>query len=126
VAPVAAPRPTLHFRSFPEFNENGGVKMARQVPFDEQTHAEIARKQYLEYEYNQNNPDAAEDEAARHVWLRRLKKALDVLTPRQRKVYILLVGYGLSETAIAEMLNISQQAVAERYKRAEKKLRQFR
>ncbi len=59
--------------------------MAHRIPFDEQEYAEIARKQYLEHEYSQNNPDEAEDEATRIEWRRKLKAALSILTPRQRE-----------------------------------------
>ena len=100
--------------------------MAHKIPFDEQEYVGITRKQYLEYEHSQNNSDEIEDEAIRIVWLKKLKQALDVLTPRQREVYVLIVGYKLSEAAIAAKLKISQQAVSDRYKRAEKKLQHFR
>ncbi len=99
--------------------------MAHKIPFDEQEYAEIARRQYQEHEYSQNNPDEAEDEATRIEWRRKLKAALSILTPRQREVYILIVGYRQTEKKIAAKLKISQQAVCDRYRRAEKKLRQF-
>lgn len=40
--------------------------------------------------------------------------------------YIRQVGYGLEEKEIAKKLGLTQQAVSDRYRRAEKKLRQFK
>lgn len=100
--------------------------MVREIPFDEPARAEIARRQYLKHEHSLHNPSDTEEEALWIARLEDLKKALDALTPLQRSVYVLMVGYRLSEAEIAEKLKISQQAVSERYRRAEKKLQRFR
>ena len=88
--------------------------------------SEIARRSYLDYERGKDEPEETEVEADWIAQRKKLRQALSVLTSRQRAVYVLLVGQRLSEQEIAAKLHISQQAVCDRYRRAEKKLRQFR
>jgi len=54
-----------------------------------------------------------------------LKLALKKLTVKQRQVLLCLDYQGISERDTAEILNITQQAVHNRYKAAMKKLKKF-
>lgn len=96
------------------------------IPYEFVEHTELARKSYLEYERGMGAPDEAEVEAEWVAERKKLHQALDKLTSRQRQVYIMKAGYGLEEQEIAKKLNITQQAVSDRYRRAENKLQQFR
>ena len=92
------------------------------VPLEFVEHTELARKSYLDYERDRDAPDDAEIEAGWNTDRIKLKHALDQLTPKQREVFILRVGYQMSEVEIADRLNISQQAVSMHYRRTQKKL----
>ena len=83
---------------------------------------EIARKSYLDYERGANTTDEATTEAEWIAERKKLYEALEILTPRQREVFVLKVGHRMSEGEIAKRLKISQSAVSQFYSAARKKM----
>ena len=94
----------------------------KRIPYEMVEHTELARKSYQDYECGKNVPDEAVIEAETLEQRAKLRQALEKLTPRQREVYVLKVGYQLSEAKIAHRLHISQTGVSYHFKMAEKKL----
>lgn len=90
----------------------------KRIPYQSVEHTEIARKSYQNYERNKDAPDETETEAAWIAKRKVLEQILNKLTYRQRQVYILKVGSGMAEKAIADKLGITQQAVSKIYKAA--------
>ena len=89
------------------------------------TAREITNKIFESYQMEQNAPDEEETEARWIADKKKLYYALSLLTPQQRKVYILRFGYGLQEKAIAKKLHMKQQTVSKHLVRAQKKLQKF-
>ncbi len=95
------------------------------VHFDTLEHTELARQSYLNFE---RDKDALDEAAVEVAWLHdkeKLRRALNILTPRQREVFILTVAHRLTETQIAKRLGITQQVVSSHFRRARKKLSKF-
>ena len=97
----------------------------KRIPYELVEHTEIARKSYLEYERSKDMPGEAEAEAGWITERERLYAVLNRLTPKQRQIYIMIVGYELSEYEIAERLNVTQQAVSYNYKLACRKIQKI-
>ena len=97
----------------------------KRIPFETVEHTELARKNCRDYEHSMAAPDEAEVEAGWIARRKMLRKALDTLTPRQRAIYIMRVGYNMAEKSIAERLHIGQSVVSRHLKAADKKLRKF-
>jgi RNA polymerase sigma factor (sigma-70 family) len=94
----------------------------KRIPLETVEHTEIARDRYLEFQRSMEAPDEAEIETEWLSQRRQLSTLLKKLTPRQRKVYILRVGYELKEDQIAERLHISQSTVSRHLKAADMKI----
>ena len=95
------------------------------VPFGKVEYTELARNSYLEYERSKDDPDEAEIETAWTAKRKMLRDALNTLTPRQREVYVLKIGYQLTEAEISRKLHIDQSGVSRHLKAAERKLRNY-
>jgi len=92
------------------------------IPLEFVEHTELAWKSYWDYERSSKAPNDAEVESD---WIDKRKlllTALVELTPRQREVFILKIGYMLTEAEIALKLNIRQQVVSRHFQKAEAKL----
>lgn len=97
----------------------------KRIPYEMVEHTEIARKSYLDYERGKDIPDEAEIEARWIAERKELYQVLDKLTPRQRQVYIMKDGYGMTENEIAKKLNVTQQTVSYNYRLACKKIQKI-
>ncbi len=95
------------------------------VPWDSLEHTEIARQSYLSYERGKDSPDEVAIEADWIAKKELLRAALDILSPRQREVFILRTVHQKTEAEIANILKIAQQVVSRRYRKAQEKLERF-
>jgi len=121
--------PFLRFRLLPpnrRKQEESEMAQYKRIPLEFVEHTELAEKSWKEYNHGIDEPDEAVIESGWIAERKRLYNALDKLTSRQRQIYIMKEGYGLSEKIISEKLGLTQQAVSDRYIRAEKRLRQCR
>lgn len=94
----------------------------KRIPLETVEHTEVAHNRYLDFQRSKDAPDEVEVEAEWLLRRRRLYDLLDRLTPRQRQVYILRLGYGMKEDKIAEQLHISQSTVSRHLKLSDKKI----
>jgi len=97
----------------------------KSIPIEFVEYTEIARKCYRNYERDIDAPNEAQIETEWTAKRKLLSDALDVLTPRQREVFILKAGYQMTEVQIADRLGISQAAVCKLYQRAQRRLDKF-
>lgn len=95
------------------------------IPLDSVENSEIEKESYLYYERGKDAPDEIEVENAWIAKRELLRKALGILTPRQREVFILRTVYQLTEAEIASKLNIAQQIASRHYLKAQEKLAKF-